>query len=444
MALLSYQEEPCARLTKILLEKGSALDASDTGVGKTYCAVHAAIRLGLPVGIICPKAVIPSWERVCKAEGLKPEFIVNYETIVRGGTDYVFRTHKKFTWNFAGLVIWDEVQRCKSYDSLNSKLLVAAWDTQIIRCLCLSATAFQNPIEMRALGFALGLHKNYDFWQFCFKNGAKKDRWGGLSWRGTENQLEEIHKKIFPERGVRVRIKDLPDGTFPGNMIIAEALEIENKKEIDEAYAEAQKELDELCQKEILDTASAFTIMLRARQKAEVLKVPLLVEMAKDLLEEGKSVIVFANFNATLELLAGYLKTDCIIRGQKAEERQKNLDEFQNNSSRIILCNIQAGGVGISLHDTGGSNPRSVLVCPTYSAMDLRQALGRAYRAGCKSPVVQKLIYAAGTVEERVCAKVQAKLNNIDRLNDNEVSPLIWNKKSDTTQDSTPNSAPAA
>lgn len=430
MALLSYQEEPCDRLTKILSEKGSALDASDTGVGKTYCAVHAAKRLGIPVGIICPKSVIPSWQRVCKSEGLEPAFIMNYEKAIRGGTDFILRENRKFVWNFAGLVIWDEVQRCKSNTSLNSQMLICAWETRLIRCLCLSATAFQNPTEMRALGFVLGLHKNYDFWQFCFKNGGRRDRWGGVTWRGTQAQLEPIHKHIFPERGVRVRIKDLPADVFPTNKIIAEPLQIDKPGELDKIYHEAEAELELLREKEENDYKSAFTIILRARQRAELLKVPLLVEMTQDLLEEGKSIVVFCCFNATLELLAQYLNTDCIIKEQDAKQRQENIDRFQSGASRTILCNIQAGGVGLSLHDTVGTNPRVVFHCPTYSAVDLRQALGRAYRAGGKSPVLQRLIYAAGTVEEKVCARVQQKLNNIDLLNDSEISPLIWQKNS--------------
>lgn len=439
MALFPYQEPAAESLYNILLTKGAALDASDTGVGKTYVAVHVAKRLGLPVGIVCPKAVIPSWQRVCKLEGVEPVFILNYETLVRGNTDYLFREKKSFTWNFAGLIVWDEVQRCKSYDSLNCKMLMAAWETQIIRCLCLSATAFQNPLEMRALGFVLGLHKNFNYWHWVISNGARKDRWGGFAWRGSTAQLEAIHKSIFPARGVRIRIKDLKDA-FPENQIIAEPLDLGNEKEINAIYSEAQEALDDLKAKQITDYPSAFTIILRARQRAEVLKVPILVELAEDLIKEGKSVIIFANFNETLNLLSKYLNTDCMVRGQdndgkqqSPEDRQNNLDKFQNNESSIILCNIQAGGVGINLHDLSGDHPRVVLLCPTYNAVDLRQALGRAYRAGAKSSVTQRLVYAAGTVEERVCARVQAKLNNIDLLNDNEVSPLIWQNPTKTS-----------
>lgn len=427
MALLDYQVEPTERLYKILLEKGSALDASDTGTGKTFCAVHAALKLGLPVGILCPKAVIPSWERVCSSEGLKPVFICNYERAVRGLDEFVIRDGRKFAWNFAGLVIWDEVQRCKSSDSLNGRLLTAAWETKFIRCLCLSATAVQNPLEMRALGLVLGLHKGYNFWSWTFKHGAKKNRYNGMIWGGEAKHLKAIHEGIFPGRGVRVRVGELGDA-FPDNKIIAEPLQLENSPEIESIYREAEAALDELKAKEKIDMPSAITIMLRARQKTEILKVPLVIELTEDLLREGKSVIIFTNFNDTGDLLASHFKTDCVIRAQDPETRQKNLDDFQSNRKQLIICNIMAGGVGVSLHDVEGNHPRATLLFPTYNAVDFKQALGRAHRSGGKSPVIQRLIYAAGTIEERVCARVQKKLNNIDLINDDEISTLIWNK----------------
>lgn len=442
MELLPYQQEPCAKLTEILREKGSALDASDTGTGKTYTAVQVAVNLGIPVGIICPKAVIPSWQRVCKSAGLEPTFILNYEKLARGNTDYVIKVSNKFMWAFQGLLIWDECHRCKSPTSLNARMMMAAWDTKTLRCLCLSATAAQSPMDMRALGYVLGIHKNYNFWHWVVANGAKKNRWNGFEWRGSPEQLAAIHHHIFPDRGVRLKIKDL--GTaFPDNLIIAEPLEMANTRELARVYEGAEEALAELEMTKADDWPNAMTIILRARQQAELLKVSLLVEMTKDLLDEGKSVVIFCNFNDTIDLLSAHLDTKCIIRQQPPEERQQNLDDFQSNKSRVILANIQAGGVGISLHDTDGGFPRVALLCPTYTAVDLKQALGRCHRAGGKSPVIQRLIYASGTVEEKVCQKVAAKLNNIELVNDDEVSDnLKW--KSNTQNESTPSTAPAA
>ena len=100
-----------------------------------------------------------------------------------------------------------------------------------------------------------------------------------------------------------------------------------------------------------------------------------------------------------------------------------NIESFQDNRTKVILCALQAGGVGVNLHDLSGDAPRVSLISPSYSAIDLRQALGRIHRAGAKSPAIQKIIFAKDTVEEDVCYAVRAKLRNLDLINDNDITP---------------------
>ena len=394
--------------------------------GKTYVGINAAKRLDLPVGIVCPKSVIPSWERVCASEGVEPAFIANYEKLVHGNTDIVSRKRRAFTWNFGGIVLFDEVDRCKSHTSLAGRLLTSAWESRLIRCHCMSATAAQNPMEMRALGFVLGLHNDYDFFKWVQEKGAKKNRWDQYVCAPTPEVMEQIHHAIFPARGVRVRISDLGNA-FPENQVLVENLAIADIAEVNAAYAEAQELLMALNAKAEHDTTNAFTIILRARQRAELAKIPVLVEQAENLLREGASVAIFVNFNDTLEAVAKHLNTDCVVRAQKAEDRKKNLDAFQSNESRVIVLNTQAGGVGVNLHDVHGGHRRVSLLCPSYNARNLKQALGRIHRSGAKSPCVQKLIFAAGTVEDRVAASIRSKLQAMDKLNDNDLDDgLSW------------------
>jgi len=74
------------------------------------------------------------------------------------------------------------------------------------------------------------------------------------------------------------------------------------------------------------------------------------------------------------------------------------------------------------LHDLNGNYPRISLISPTPSAVDLRQALGRVWRDGGKTKSLQKIIFAANTVEEEVCEKVKLKLTSLDTINDGDVS----------------------
>ena len=132
---------------------------------------------------------------------------------------------------------------------------------------------------------------------------------------------------------------------------------------------------------------------IRARQKVELLKVPLFVELTEDLIEDGNSVVIMVNFRDTITALAKKLKTNCIIWGDnKGSERQDNIDNFQSDESRVIIVNIVAGGVGVSLHDTIGNHPRVLLISPNDSALVLRQAFGRIHRTGAKTKYTEGYI----------------------------------------------------
>ena len=115
------------------------------------------------------------------------------------------------------------------------------------------------------------------------------------------------------------------------------------------------------------------------------------------------------------------------IRGGQFDlEREKAIEDFQSNRKRIMLCMISAGGVGISLHDETGDAPRVSIISPGFSAVELRQALGRIHRSGGKSPAIQYIVFADGTIEDTVRHAVRSKLNNLDLLNDGDLSdPII-------------------
>ena len=92
--LLKYQKDHTRNLIHIINKNTTALDASDTGTGKTYCAIAVCKQLKLQPLIVCPKSVIRSWESVCKVFDVKPYSIVNYETL-KNGKNYEKGERKK-------------------------------------------------------------------------------------------------------------------------------------------------------------------------------------------------------------------------------------------------------------------------------------------------------------------------------------------------------------
>jgi superfamily II DNA or RNA helicase len=433
--LYDWQEAHADQLVEAMCRHGFAMDGSDTGTGKTVIALEVAHRIGRIPFVVCPKSVIPSWVEMMKLfrHDDPSYFAFNYEKIRGGKTPYLVRKGKKVAWQLDPnlcMLIFDEVHRCKSDKSLNSKMLAQAKDAGI-PVLMLSATACSNPVEMKAAGYLMDMHQYKNYWNWCLKTGCVKGVFGGLKFNNSSGVLKKLHDHIYPDRGSRIRIKSLPEGTFPDNLVIPQGYNVDDPSAFDQIYTDMAEELKALAERteEDSDEESPLTIQLRARQKAELLKVPVFTELAEDALSERNSVAIFVNFTATLEALAARLSAIAPVvlvqGGQSEADRADMVDAFQRDSAHVIICTIQAGGVGLNLHDRLGNRPRVSLISPSFSAIDLKQALGRIHRSGGKSPAIQKIIFAADSVEMRVCQSVRRKLTNLDLINDDELNPLI-------------------
>lgn len=433
--LKEFQIPSVAKLCAAILKNKAALDGSDTGAGKTYTAVGVARELNTGIAVVCPKSVIYSWNKVIKDHfGMKPEFVLNYESVKTGKYKEIgvwksvskISTREFFQWNIPKntLIIFDESHRLKGHGTQNSEIAIAA-KKQGYKILCCSATNAINPIELKCVGLITGLYKTGKWLAFLREHGCEQGRFG-WEFSGDKDVLKKLHADLFLDRGVRVRRDDIKG--FPDSEVIAEAYNIDEKsqKELKEVYEEMEKELKYLqaqCKNTKEYQINSMVIMLRARQQAELIKVPLFVEMVEDALEDGMSVVIFVNFSETVRALSKRLNTNCVVWGEnKGNERDVYIADFQSDKKRVIIVNIKAGGAGLSLHDLNGNYPRLSLISPTPSAVDLRQALGRVWRDGGKTKSLQKIIFAANTVEEEVCEKVKLKLSDLDTINDGDVS----------------------
>ena len=425
-------EKLCASIKKW----GAAIDGSDVGVGKTYSACAVARELDMDILIVCPKAVMESWKRVIhnhfKMQS-KLVGIINYEMLRTGRKDspylsYVKRREtrrKEFVWKIPKntLIVWDESQKLKGAKTKNSETCTSALD-QGYKMLFCSATNATNPLELRTVGLSLRLFTtNPQYYTWLYEHGVTKGRFG-LEFTGNKEHLAKLNKDIFINRGVRLSRDTIPN--FPESQIIADCYDMEEEaqKKINKIYSEMELELKKLKNKMKKEkSTSELVAILRARQEIELVKVPLFLEMIEEGLENGMSVVVFCNFTETIHALAERLNTQCIVNGEAKYEktRQQSIDDFQNDKERVILINIAAGGAGLSLHDVNGKYPRMSLISPSYSAVQMRQATGRVWRDSAKSKSIQKIVFVANTVEEKVCDTVNKKLNNMDILNDGDL-----------------------
>ena len=410
-----------------LRENKNTLDSSSVGTGKTVVAAHLALRLECPVAVICPKAVIPSWERELKEVGINPIFVLNFEKVRTGNTPHMSKRGKKImNWKVPKntLFLVDEIHKCKGPYTQNAQLIISLVKQGFL-IHGMSATACEDPTEMRSIGYMLGLHSLaktenglYNWFSWMKANGCYQDEWNG--WHlGAKSNLKKIHDKIYGVMGAKLTVADFPD-SFRNNRVFIEPMEFSDSKKIINTYKKLgltpQIITEFILNGSVGNTDHVIVNILRARQLTEAMKVPDLVSYAQDLEEQGNSVVLFVNFRDTVVTLCDQLKCKSIEGGQTVEERQTVVDDFQNDKTSIVVANIAAGGTGLSLHDCNGDRPRVSLICPSFNAKDYLQTLGRIHRNGAKSDAIQKVLVTSGSIEEHVIDSIQRKINNLTEL----------------------------
>ena len=443
--------EPQKPHTKALLDSiylnGFAFDASPTGTGKTYCACSVAKNINLPIVVICPKISRKTWRDTMAIFGVKPFLIINFEKMIRGNTPYYKYDREKYvnrkTWYESTgitvnlpkneLVVIDECHKCKGAKSKNGQMLTALANSGY-KVLLLSATAACNVTDMRHFGYAMRLHAGKEWYKFAREHGAKDDGFGGLKVdSGSEpavTGMVKIHETIFDQRKVASKMSIESFGNiFPENQVIARSFDLgkDGSQKLQNVYDTMERELAQLDARAENYSEHVFAIIMRARRHSELLKVPVTADWIVDKMDAGISPVVFFNFTDSLQAVEsrishkfGGLITH-IVGGQSEYQRDKEIEEFQNNKRRITLANMGAGAASISLHDLYGGFPRHSLICPSWSAILTLQSIGRIYRANGLSRCIQEFLFASD-IEERQRARVAAKVRNISELNDGDLS----------------------
>ena len=431
--LFEYQLTSVQYAMRSMSKYNRALLGHGTGMGKTAIALAVARERGRRVAVICPKPITTDWHRLAKYLGVETYEVCGWEWVKTGKSKIGRWTDdKKKQFQFMlppdTDLVFDEVHRAKAQGNTQNAFILRDAVVQNVPTIALSATIADDPTKMWALGQFLGLHQGgKDYFRFLNGNGCVNTQFG-MQFRGGNKILKNIHGRIFPDRGNRLKPSDV-GSAFPETLIQARAFDMDTARDIAKEYDDLLIRVEEIKMQENAASSMGAVLaeMTRARQKIELFKAPAVCAMVKDLIEEGNSVFIAVNFTETLKFMEKELKTTCTIRGgQNDITRRGNIDSFQNDKSRVIIGIIQACREGLNLQDLNGNFPRVALIMPTYSVFDLKQVLGRVHRAGGKSKSIQYLIYAAGVdIEESVCSSLDAKLKRMDTLMDGEVDGTI-------------------
>lgn len=152
-------------------------------------------------------------------------------------------------------------------------------------------------------------------------------------------------------------------------------------------------------------------------------KLKVLQDLLEDMVETGRKVVVFHKFThegLEIERVARKVIAEkmskkrtgleppplCVINGSiDVDDRGEIVNEFQTGRSPIFVAQIQAAGLGITLHAAADT----IFYSMGYSSADYEQALARVHRIGQTQPVTHYHLLARRTIDESLYATLLRK-----------------------------------
>jgi SWI/SNF-related matrix-associated actin-dependent regulator 1 of chromatin subfamily A len=129
-----------------------------------------------------------------------------------------------------------------------------------------------------------------------------------------------------------------------------------------------------------------FSKLMKVRQVISEEKIESTIELAQNIIDQDKKVIIFTNFTETLNKIATHFGKQAVsLDGSSSKnQRQHAVDQFQENDKiKVFVGNLKAAGVGITLT----ASEAVIINDLSFVPGDLSQAEDRAYRYGQKNNV---------------------------------------------------------
>jgi SWI/SNF-related matrix-associated actin-dependent regulator 1 of chromatin subfamily A len=426
-----YNHRPPLEHQKTAIEKlvGSKrfILADDMGLGKTTSTIIAALETDIKkILIICPASLKINWEReirnytdrsvyICEGKNFSTEHdfvIVNYD-IIKNFYDLKDKENSPITKGNFDLVIIDEAHYISNPQAQRTKL-INNFVKDIDYLWLLTGTPMtsrpinyynllnliESPVAQNWMAYVIRYCQGYQF-----KAGNRK------VWNvnGASN-LEELRDRTSRQvlRRLKEDVLDLPE-----KIITPIYLRLKSKH-----YEELVGEYYEWYNKNPNESKSLtvqFNKLMKVRQVVAEEKISDTIEIAENILEQGKKVIIFTNFTETLHKIHSHFgKKAVYLDGTCSKvQRQYSVDQFQDNDKiKVFVGNLQAAGVGITLTAGEAVIFNDLSFVPAHH----QQAEDRAYRYGQKNCVSVYYPIFENTIEGIIYDMLINKKNVIDTV----------------------------
>lgn len=378
------------------------------------------------------------WPRDCDI------VIINYDILGKH-----FNSTHGILWD---LIICDESANFKNRKSQRAKNIIGYYPSakkinegekeiprlQAKRRVCLSGTPIENRIEelWPALNFLDHARWN-NFWSYskrycgAISNGFGYDTKGASHVEELQKILREtlmirrMKKDVLTELPAKIRLVHEMDTAGLEAFIRQEQScwkEHEDVLEEAQAQVELAKASDDAeaykqAVKNLKGAKFAFAEIARVRHDTAVAKVPQLIELIKEDLEETEKILIFGHHKDVLKPIAEAFNAVMITGETPATDRQGICDRFQTDPrARVFVGSIRACGEGLTLT----AATLVIFVEEDWTTGKVSQAEDRAHRIGQQDVVTVKHYVVPGTIDAKMLKTTLEKQEIIDKALDIE------------------------
>ena len=379
--------------------------------------------------------------------------VINYDILGKHMKSLLARGFKS--------IICDEAHYLKTPDTQRTKAvryLATGWDTKTktlvhdgipMRMLLTGTPVLNRPIELVSiLGIAGALGSFGGFKGFTNRYCAPVHNGFAMDYGGAANLLElnsRLRNEVMLRRTKAEVLTDLPEKTrtivpveisnaveyrkaeravaqWIAKQVISDKGWLEEQRALSRGAVNPEAWLDDTIAKKY---KQATDTVLRAEELVKYSALKKLAAIGKreainawieNFLEDGcKKLVVFAHHTEVVDLIASDWDALKITGATSMQDRQDAVDKFQSDPSRrIIVCNIRAGGVGITL--TAASDV--LFVEQDWNPGTHDQAEDRVNRIGQRNACTAWYMIGTDTIDEDIAALIDKKRRVVNAATD--------------------------
>lgn len=380
---------------KYILHQKRVLLGDEMGLGKTVQAIATMVSLkntgASHFMVICPLSVLENWCREVRKHSK-----LRVSRIYGPGSRRAFENWKKTggvavtTYETTGrlalgegfsfdLAIVDEAHYIKNPNAARTKNTVRLCGGAS-RLLFMTGTALENKVdEMVTL---------LEYLQPDVAREARK-----LAFMSGAQQFRDAVAPVYYRRKREDVLTELPDL-------------IENEEWCSLGVREREAYERAVLSKNFM---ASRRVSWNVEDPALSSKAKRLQEIASDVADDGRKLIVFTFFRDTARMVAEMLGRKCVgvIAGDvpvaRRQEMVERLEEAKPGA--VLVSQIQAGGTGMNIQAAN-----VVVICePQFKPSIENQAISRAYRMGQSRNVLVYRLLCEGTVDEKMMDVLKEK-----------------------------------